>query len=179
MNLNNKRLASLWDNQQFSTKNRKSEKPIDGKFIYSSLFSVGAFATRKDDSIETKFAASTADKLLLKVRSVRDEINKLNSEFLKGVEDIESNPYTPTNSFQIKLNDKSKTPESVMLSKVFVSCDRYFVNMYKARKNGELTERENQELRSAAIKMVQTLLDETNRACISFHRARKQIKGKK
>ncbi len=60
MKLHNKRLASLWDFEQYSPKRDKPDNPIDGKFILSSLFSVSAYASKKDETIQTKFAGSDA-----------------------------------------------------------------------------------------------------------------------
>ncbi len=45
MELRTKRLLSLWDHKTYTNRARPLDKPIDGLFVYQSLFSVEAFAS--------------------------------------------------------------------------------------------------------------------------------------
>ena len=174
MKLRHKRLLTLWDSQAYSAKKHQKYKPIDGLFVFQSLFSVGAFASKKDHSLSTQLAKRTADKLLLKVKAQRNSVNHLHRQLLNECGDIELNTFTPLTNISVAVEQEKLTPESAMLIKTFTACDEYFMSLYKARKNGELTEKEHQELRANLVSTMNVFLLETHKVCSSFHQIRKK-----
>ncbi len=177
MELKHKRLASLWDHEQYSNRSKKMAFPIDGKFVLSSIFSISAYASKKNETIETKFSKQTASKLMVKLKNMRDHFDSLDKEFVSNYRDLEV-CYVRTKVFQIDIDKKHITPETAMFIKIFLSLDEYFTHLYMARSGGELTESETFELRKICLDKLTNFLNEVNQICISFHKARKSI-GKK
>lgn len=175
MELKNKRLAALWSTSKYDSQKTKKNKPIDGDFIFNSLFSVGAFASRKETSIQKKFARTTSDRLLSKLKKHRDDVAASAEEIRKKMAMLEINANHSTNTYPIDIDNKRFTPETIMLMKIFIETDAYFFELYKASRNGELTNDEHHQLRSEKVRSLMTLLNEVNKACVSFHKARKEI----
>ncbi|WP_045422789.1 hypothetical protein [Vibrio jasicida] len=177
MKLQSKRLCSLWDHNTYHMRNKPLEKPIDGLFIYHCLFSVEAFASRPDQSIATKLSKMTAEKLLKKVRELRNDINRTHRQLLSEMGSIDINAPRPISPVEVEVEQRCFTPGSVMLMKVFMACDEYFTTLNKARLNGELTELETQRFRKQTIKTLSRCLHELNKTCLSFHKVRKQAES--
>ncbi|EGR0546782.1 hypothetical protein Q5N41_16705 [Vibrio cholerae] len=174
MELKHKRLAALWDHIKFSDRAKKIKNPIDGAFILSSIFSISAYASKKSESIETKFSKQTAHKLMVKLKGVRDQFSQLDLEFTSKYKNLDV-CYMNTKKFQIDVDRKFITPETAMFIKIFLTIDDYFTHLYMARTGGELTESETLELRKACLDQLIRLLNEVNQICLSFHKARKSI----
>lgn len=177
MELKHKRLAALWDHKKYSNRAKKMDYPIDGEFILSSIFSVSAYASKKDDSIATKFSKKTAEKLIHKLKVVRDDFSKLDSDFTSKYKNLDV-CCTRTKIFTIDIDNKFITPETAMFIKIFITLDEYFTHLYMARMGGELNESETLALRNTCLEQLIQLLNETNKICLSFNKARKGI-GKK
>ena len=178
MMLRSKRLLSVWDRHTYSNQKRPMKKPIDGVFIYNSLFSVAAFASRTETTVSKKLAAVTADKLLLKLRSCRDAINKERQHLLFQIGDVSLNPAADIPMVEVKIDTHRYAPVTVMLIKTFQAYDHYFHTLHLAKMNGELTDTEQQVCRKQAINGLNTLLHDLNRSCLSFHRVRKEQEQK-
>ncbi|WP_231571962.1 DUF1845 domain-containing protein [Vibrio jasicida] len=174
MQIHSKRLLSLWDQKKFSPDTKRHQKTIDGVFIFQSLFSVAAFASRQESTVATKLAKKTAEMLLGKTRTLRNDVNQQHRLLLQNMGDIDIN-LTPDHEPQtLTVDAKRYTPENVMLMKVFLAYDDYFMTLHKAKMNGEITEREQQSYRKEAITQLTELLNSINRTCISFHKVRKE-----
>ncbi len=174
MQLHSKRLLTLWDQKTFGYETTRHQKPIDGVFIFHCLFSVAAFASRLEKTISTKLAQKTSEMLLTKIRDMRNEINQQNRTLKQDMGDIEINVISGNEPQIISLDRSRYTPSNVMLMKVFLALDDYFMTLNKAKMNGEITIREQQQLRKNAINRLTELLNSINRTCISFHKVRKQ-----
>ncbi len=174
MDLHSKRLLILWDQKNYGNDTKRHQKPIDGVFIFQSLFSVAAFASRTEQNLSTKLAQKTAEKLLQKVRALRNEINHRHRALCQSMGEIDINLSTDNEPQTLTINSKRYTPENIMLMKVFLAYDSYFRTLHQAKMNGELTEREHQDHRKEAIAQLTDLLHSINRTCISFHKVRKQ-----
>ncbi len=174
MELQSKRLCELWDHHQYTLRATPLTKPIDGLFLFQSLFSVEAFASRPAQTLTTKLAKITAEKLLIKVRELRNDINRQHRELMANMGDLTLNDPREVEPTRMTVEQKQLTPGSVMLVKVFVACDHYFTTLNKAKLNGELTEKEMQAHRMAVIKQITQTLSELNKTCLSFHQVRKQ-----
>lgn len=178
MKLRSKQLLSLWDKHSYSTQKKTTQKPIDGQFIFQSLFSVDAFASKKNVSMDTQLSQHISEKLLLKLRKLRDSLNDQHRELKNSIDssDINLNA-SEALPVDIEINERSYTPCNVMLIKVFLACDRYFETLYQGRLNGELTQKEMQQKRKVAVNQISQCLYEINRTCISFHKVRKEAKA--
>ncbi|WP_188047960.1 DUF1845 domain-containing protein [Vibrio vulnificus] len=177
MELRTKRLLSLWDHKTYTNRARPLEKPIDGLFVYQSLFSVEAFASRPTQNVTTKLAKATADSLLEKIRTLRDDINLRHRNFINTVGELDINTYSSQEFQEVDTEQRLFTPGSVMLMKVFMAADRYFNTLYKARLNGELTETEFNQLRNKMTKEITRNLNQLNMTCLSFHKVRKEAEN--
>ena len=178
MKLHSKRLLTLWDHHTYSPHKKKLKKPIDGLFIFECLFSVEAFASRPSQNLTTKLAKRTAEALLEKVRTLRNDINQQHRTLINECDSLgirDDVIHTPTN---VDVETRHYTPASVMLMKVFLSCDAYFAALYQARMEGELTETEMQHRRTSTAAQLTQQLRELNRTCLSFHQVRKQAEAK-
>ena len=91
--------------------------------------------------------------------------------------DIEMSKFVPATTIEVDIDAQKYTPESVMLLKVFIACDGYFINLYKAKKNGELIEKECQTLRAELVSQLINFLKEINKICIAFHKVRKKAEA--
>ncbi len=179
MKLHSKRLLSLWDKTTYDLRNTRHQKPIDGVFIFQSLFSVAAFASRNEQSVSVKLAQKTAEIMLEKLRTLRNDINLQRRTLLQSIGDIDIN-LPPSNEPQtVDTQPQQYTPENVMLIKVFLACDEYFLTLHKAKMNGEITEKELQAKRKSSVKQLIELLNSLNRTCISFHQVRKNAECQK
>ncbi|MCU8386767.1 DUF1845 domain-containing protein [Vibrio vulnificus] len=177
MQLHSKRLLTLWDQKTFGQETTRHQKPIDGVFIFQSLFSVAAFASRPESTVATKLAQKTAEMLLEKTRTRRNDVNQLHRTLHQNVGDIDINLIPNSEPQTLTIDTKRYTPENVMLMKVFLAYDDYFMTLHKAQMNGEITEREQQSYRKEAITQLIELLNSINRTCISFHKVRKQAEN--
>ncbi|WP_341665609.1 DUF1845 domain-containing protein [Vibrio sp.] len=177
MELRTKRLLSLWDHKTYTNRARPLDKPIDGLFVYQSLFSVEAFASRPAQNVTTQLAKVTAESLLEKTRSLRDDINQRHRNFINNIGELDINTHS-TQAFQeAETEQRLYTPGSVMLMKVFMAADRYFDTLYKARLNGELTETEYDRRRNKMAKQITRNLNQVNVTCLSFHKVRKEAEA--
>lgn len=175
MKFHSRRIMSLWNRAQFGNDKNRDKKHIDGQFVFDSLFSVSAFASRNEKDIQVKLAQRTAEKLLIKVRLLRNDIQAMNHQLRNRVGDITVNKTVVDNKpVTIKVEESKYTPETVMLTKVFIACDEYFLILHKAKINGEITDSEQQRYRRNAINKIKGFLSEANKTCISFHKVRKQ-----
>lgn len=177
MKLKHKRLAALWDHEKFSDRAKKLKNPIDGQFVLSSIFSISAYASKKNESLETKFSKQTASKLMTKLKAVRDLVQSIDDDFTSRHRNLDV-CYTRTKIYQIEIDEKFITPETAMFIKIFLAIDEYFTHLYMARTGGELNESETLELRKPCLDQLIKLLNETHQTCLTFHKARKSI-GKK
>ncbi|HFQ5013253.1 TPA: DUF1845 domain-containing protein [Vibrio vulnificus] len=177
MQLHSKRLLALWDQKTFGQETTRHQKPIDGAFIFQSLFSVAAFASRPEKSVATKLAQKTAEKLLEKTRARRNEIHQQHRSLHQNLGDLGINLPPNSEPQPLTIDAKHYTPENVMLMKVFLAYDDYFMTLHLAKMNGEITEREQQGHRKEAIAQLTELLNSINRTCISFHKVRKQTES--
>lgn len=177
MKLQSKRLCTLWDHNTYHMQNKPLKKPIDGLFIYHCLFSVEAFASRPEQNITTKLSKMTAEKLLQKVRELRNDINQTHRQLLSEIGNIDINIPQSTTPVEVTAEQRCFTPGSVMLMKVFMASDEYFTTLYKARLNGELTELEVQRFRKQTVETLNRNLQELNKTCLSFHKVRKQAES--
>jgi len=174
MILHSKRLLSLWDRKTYGSEKKPIKAPIDGAFIFNSLFSVSAFASRQDESLATKLSKSTTEKLVEKVRALRNEFNQRNQTLIKSVGDINLNSSDSDYSVTLNIDEKRYTSLTVMLIKVFMACDEFFISLHKAKLNGEITDSEFQAYRKESVTLITQFLQDTNKTCISFHKIRKQ-----
>ena len=179
MILHSKRLLSLWDRKAYGSDKKPINKPIDGVFIFNCLFSVSAFASRPDESLSTKLSKSTTEKLVNKVRALRNEINKLNLTLINNVGNIDLNQMGSDYSVTVDMDTKRYTSLTVMLLKVFMACDEYFISLHKAKLNGEITDSEFQTYRKESVALISQFLQDTNKTCTSFHKIRKQAEKTK
>ncbi|MGL6262097.1 DUF1845 domain-containing protein [Vibrio sp. WXL210] len=177
MKLHNRRVLILWDDAKYNPTQRPKHKPVDGAFIYHSLFSVGAFASKKGQNpkqaITQRLAIKTTEKLRLDARALRNELTKMARELIDEVGDIEINPVKLPTAERVVYDESKITPETAMLIKIFAALDGYFIILYKAFKNGELTDHEQREKRKLATSKLQAFLTNTNKTCLSFHKVRK------
>lgn len=178
MKLHSKRLLSTWDHNTYSTHKKKIKKPIDGLFIYQSLFSVEAFASRPAQNLSTQLSKRTAEILLEKVRALRNEITKRHRKLLNDCGSADIREVIVNQPTDVAVESRQFTPASVMLMKVFLSCDAYFSALYQARMEGELTETEMQQHRTNTLKQLNDLLRNVHRSCLSFHEVRKKAEAK-
>ncbi|MBE3902332.1 DUF1845 domain-containing protein [Vibrio parahaemolyticus] len=177
MELQSKRLCALWDHNKYTLRNTPVKKPIDGLFIFNSLFSVEAFASRPEQNLTTKLSKLTAEKLLKKVRALRNDINQQHRQLMTEMGDITLNAPREITAQVVEVEQRCFTPGSIMLMKVFMASDSYFTTLNKAKLNGELTENEMQAHRTTVIKQITQYLIELNKTCISFHKIRKQAEA--
>lgn len=178
MKLQHQRLLALWDYDTYGK--GQSRKDLDGLFIFKSLFSVGAFATRKNPDIMTELAKRTSDKLITQLKVVRQFLRTQNATLIADCDDLEINQRVPTTPTPLPIDDSKLTPESTLWIKVFLTCDDYFVTLYKANKNGELTSSQYMEHRQEAIRAIRKAMQHTHTLCSSFHKVRKkhqQVRG--
>lgn len=179
MQLQSQRLLSLWDHNQFSNTKSKS-KSIDGLFVYNSLFSVSAFASRQDQTPSALLAQATANKLLLMLRDLRNSISKVDRELANQIGHAPMNTTAHKRACKTIHIDTSKhTPTTVMLMKVFLSCDEYYTHLHQAKLDGELLDSEQQEKRREITTIIIKTLRDVNKICISYHKVRKSVEAKK
>lgn len=177
MNLHSKRLQILWDQKTYGHETTRHQKPIDGIFIFQSLFSVAAFASRREQTLSTLLAQETTEILLTKLRDFRNSIIQKHQTLLQEMGSFEINIPKENEPQTLMFNPKHLTPENVMLMKVFLAYDDYFQTLNKAKVNGEVTPKEHQRFRKVAISELIALLNKLNVTCISFHQVRKQAES--
>ncbi|HBC3388361.1 MULTISPECIES: Sec-independent protein translocase family protein [Vibrio harveyi group] len=177
MELQSKRLCALWDHNTYTLRSTPLKKPIDGLFLFNSLFSVEAFASRPEQNITTKLSKLTAEKLLKKVRALRNDINQQHRQLITEMGDITLNEPQEMTAQVVEVEQRCFTPGSIMLMKVFMVTDSYFTTLNRAKLNGELTEKEMQTHRTTVIKQITQCLFELNKTCLSFHKVRKQAEA--
>ncbi|MDN4716552.1 DUF1845 domain-containing protein [Vibrio parahaemolyticus] len=146
-------------------------------FSFNSLFSVEAFASRPEQNITTKLSKLTAEKLLKKVRALRNDINQQHRQLITEMGDITLNEPQEMTAQVVEVEQRCFTPGSIMLMKVFMVTDSYFTTLNRAKLNGELTEKEMQTHRTTVIKQITQCLFELNKTCLSFHKVRKQAEA--
>ena len=178
MKLHSKRLLSIWDHHTYSAHKKKIKKPIDGLFIFQSLFSVEAFASRPAQNLTTQLAKRTADALLEKVRALRNDINQQHRKLINDCDSEDIRKIIVNEPIDVAVESRHYMPASVMLMKVFLSCDAYFAALYQARMEGELTETEMQHHRTNTTVQLDELLRNVHRTCLSFHKVRKEAEAK-
>ncbi|EGU33309.1 hypothetical protein [Vibrio scophthalmi] len=178
MQLQSQRLLSLWDHNQYSNDKTRT-KPIDGLFVYNSLFSVSAFASKQDQTPATLLAQMTTNKLLITLRDLRNNISKVDRELVSRIGSIPMNTSAhKRESKKIHIDESKHTPTTVMLIKVFLASDEYFTHLNQARLDGELLDTEQQENRKEIIALVIQTLHDINKMCISYHKVRKSVEAK-
>ncbi|WP_145976575.1 DUF1845 domain-containing protein [Vibrio nigripulchritudo] len=179
MKLRSKRLIQLWDCTTNPSFTKKKRKPVDGSFIYSSLFSVVAYSTQKEITLVTKLAKEMTERLGDMTREKRDHIKNVHERFLSDIDTTELNPFRAAPYVELEIQHKKMTPVNALLIKIFVACDDYFLSLQKARRNGEISEKEQQEKRVEMLRYLERYMSEINERCIRFHKVRKEARNMK
>ena len=171
MKFHNKKLALLWQHDLLTPSTNR--KPIDGQFIFSSLFSVYAFSTKNDHTITTLFAKKVIEKIGNELREFRLSIKKQSSAFNDGIDPIELRIFTPNNEYPFNILQDKLGPENTMLVKIFMAMNIFIIDLNKALFNGELNSQQKQAYQTGVLNQLTHLLETVNTTCIDFHKLRK------
>ena len=176
MKFHNKKLALLWQHDLLTSSTKR--KPIDGQFIFSSIFSVYAFSTRNDQTISTLFAKKVIEKIGNDLRAFRLSIKKQSSTFNDGIDPIELRVFTPNNDYEFTIHQDKLSPENTMIVKIFMAMDVFIIDLNKALFNDELNSQQKQAYQTGVLNQLTHLLETVNTTCIDFHKLRKSQSNK-
>ncbi|MGF1903569.1 hypothetical protein [Aliivibrio salmonicida] len=171
MKFHNKKLALLWQHDLLASASKR--KPIDGQFIFSSLFSVYAFSTKNDHTLPTVFAKKVIEKVGDDLRAFRLSIKKNTAQFKESIDPIELRVFEPSNQYALNLVQDKLSPQNTMLVKIFLATDAFIIELNKALFNGELNKEQKQAYQNGALNDLTALLMKLNKTCIEFHQLRK------
>lgn len=171
MKFHNKKLALLWQHDLLAPASKR--KPVDGQFIFSSLFSVYAFSTKNDNSLQTAFAKKVIEKIGDDLRAYRLTIKKDISQFKKDIDPIELRVFEPNNQYPLTINQEKVCPQNTMLVKIFLAIDDFIIELNKALFTGELNNQQKRAYQTGLLDNLTKHLITLNKTCIDFHKLRK------
>ncbi|OCH48437.1 hypothetical protein [Aliivibrio fischeri] len=174
LTLHSKKLAMMWHLSNIEPNTKKH--PIDGHFIFNSLFSVYAFSTQNNDHIPTLFAKKVCTKLGDELRAFRVQLKVKSQRFSEGMDDIELRPFVPRHEFKMNIDTTKLSPESTMLIKIFLAVDALLIKYNKALFDGELNSEQKRHYQHGTLTELHALLQSVNKTCLSYHRLRKSQK---